>query len=265
MKLQFFCPRWGCEQLSWEDFMTKVKRTGYEGIEYAISSDTDNETLDHVWDLAAQHNLQIIAQHYDTNTPIFSEHCDLYAVWLEKIKAYPCAKINSQTGRDIFTKEQNQSLIKLAGRDVIHELHRGKFSFAAHITKEYFEADPELKITFDISHWVAVAESFLDDQPQAVQLAIERTAHIHARVGYPEGPQIPDPRHPQWQQAVRIHLGWWLRIIRHHRKNTVHTITPEFGPYPYLVHDVNQWDINEFMMKLLKKELANISSFSYQL
>lgn len=35
------------------------------------------------------------------------------------------------------------------------------------------------------AHWVAVAESFLEDQSEAVKLAIERADHIHARVGYP--------------------------------------------------------------------------------
>lgn len=255
MKLQFFCPRWGSEQLSWEGFMLKVKAAGYDGIEYAIAGDTPNSTLDEVWNLAARHQLGMIAQHYDTSSADFNEHYDQYGKWLNRIKEYPCVKINSQTGKDFFSFERNSSLIRLAGPGIVHELHRGKFSFAAHVTKEYLLTNPDLKLTFDISHWVAVAESFLDDQAEAVQLAIERAEHIHARVGYPEGPQIPDPRHPQWQQAVRIHLDWWSRIVQHNKDRSLLTITPEFGPYPYLVHDVSQWDINVYMMQLLKREL----------
>lgn len=262
MSIQFFCPRWGCEDLSWNDFMLKVKAAGYDGVEYAITSDTDSQTLDKVWNLAEQHQLLMIPQHFDTSTPDFNEHLDLYASWLDRIRKYPAVKINSQTGRDIFTLEQNLGLIKLAGPNVVHELHRGKFSFAAHITREYFKTDQAFKITFDISHWVAVAESFLEDQQEAVQLAIERTGHIHARVGFPEGPQIPDPRSPLWFDAVRIHLGWWSRIADRYSEDEVLTITPEFGPFPYLTHDLSQWDINLYMMQLLKNEFIPSGIFS---
>ncbi|WPV67809.1 sugar phosphate isomerase/epimerase [Chitinophaga sp. LS1] len=262
MKIQFFCPRWGSENLSWKDFMIKAKAAGYDGIEYAITSDTDDQTLDEVWNLAEQHKLLMLPQHFDTCSPDFNEHYDLYAAWLEWINPYPFVKINSQTGRDIFTFEQNNALIDLAGPKVVHELHRGKFSFAAHVTKEYLKANPELKLTFDISHWVAVAESFLGDQQEAVQLAIERAQHIHARVGYPEGPQIPDPRLPEWQEAVKIHLGWWTRIAERFNNDEILTITTEFGPFPYLVHDYSQWDINLHMMSLLKKQLIPSPIFS---
>ena len=75
--------------------------------------------------------------------------------------------------------------------EVLHETHRNKFTFAAHITFDYPNRIPELRITLNASHWVNVAESFLEEQ--AIDLAIKRTEHIHARVGYPEGPQVPDP------------------------------------------------------------------------
>ena len=235
--------------------MIRVKAAGFDGIEYGIPGTTDDKTLDEVWDLAARHRLSLIPQHFDTYCPHFNQHMDEYASWLERIRPYPCVKINSQTGRDIFTFEQNSILISLAGPGVAHEIHRGKFSFAAHVTKDYLVADPRLRLTFDISHWVAVAESWLEDQSDAVQLAIDRSAHIHARVGYPEGPQVPDPRLPEWQEAVQVHLGWWSRIANRYKENAPLTITTEFGPFPYQVHNYSQWDINLFMMQLLQREL----------
>lgn len=36
MKLQFFCPRWGSENLSWDEFAAKVKSYGYDGVEAAV-------------------------------------------------------------------------------------------------------------------------------------------------------------------------------------------------------------------------------------
>lgn len=259
MQLKFFCPRWGSENLSWEAFMVKVRQEGYDGIEYAVASDTTDAILDEVWNLAEKNQLQILPQHFDTNSADFNRHYDLYATWMERVKQYPHDKINSQTGRDIFSFEQNNALIKLAGAEVIHETHRGKFSFAAHITKPYLEANPELQLTFDISHWVNVAESYLEDQVEAVDLAISRTAHIHSRVGFPEGPQIPDPRLPEWQDAVNKHVEWWLKIAERYREDEALTITTEFGPFPYLTHQVSQWDINVYMMELLRKKLISVS------
>jgi len=131
--------------------------------------------------------------------------------------------------------------------------------FAAHVTKKYLEVNPHLNITLDISHWVAVAESYLEDQVEAVSLAISRTRHIHSRVGYPEGPQIPDPRLPEWEEAVSRHLSWWNNVVEQYNGNEALTITTEFGPFPYLTHNYSQWDINVYMKEFLMKNLHSSS------
>src|SRR5690606_31324112 len=135
------------------------------------------------------------------------------------------------------------------------ETHRGKFSFAAHITEQYLHRMPNLRLTLDASHWCNVAESLLEDQPGALTQAVNHTDHIHARVGYPQGPQVPDPRCPEWQETLQVHLGWWDRVAK--LKNVgggVLTVTPEFGPFPYMVHSpadgkplANQWALNVWM------------------
>lgn len=267
MIIPFFCPRWGSENLPWDLFCKKVKREGYDGIEYAIAGTVTEKELDEVWNTAVKQDLAIIAQHYDTYEADFAKHYDHYEAWLQKMKPYPVEKINSQTGKDFFSFSQNVSLIRAAsasGLPVVHETHRNKFSFAAHITREYLEAIPDLKITLDASHWVCVAESFLDDQPEAMQLAIERTAHIHARVGYPEGPQVPDPRCPEWQEALNKHLHWWDQVVALKiKEGTRLTITSEFGPFPYMVHMpatgtpvAIQWEVNSYLMQFLKKRYS---------
>lgn len=264
MKIEFYCPRWGSEHLPWDRFCQKVKQEGYDGIEYAIAATVTEEELDEVWDTTARYGLKIIAQHYDTYEADFLRHYDRYLAWLQQIKPYPVEKVNSQTGKDFFSFSQNELLIKAAaasGLPVVHETHRNKFSFAAHVTKTYLEAIPALKITLDASHWVCVAESYLDDQPAALQLAIERTEHIHARVGYPEGPQVPDPRALVWQEALNKHLHWWDQVADRKRKeNAVLTITPEFGPFPYMVQVpatgaplADQWAVNSYIRQVLKK------------
>ena len=269
MHIEYYCPRWGSEDVEWKTFFQRIKDAGYHGVEYSIARDTPESELQEVWNQAERWGLFIVPQHYDTYEADFNQHRDYYAAWLEKIKPFEASKVNSQTGKDFFTFEQNRSLIEIAtsftattGIPVVHETHRNKFSFAAHITKDYIEALPDLKITLDVSHWVNVAESYLQDQPEALQLAIDRTEHIHARVGYPEGPQVPDPRAPEWQEALDAHLSWWDRIVERKRKasDSVLTITSEFGSFPYMVPlpytrqpIANQWEINEYMMNLLKE------------
>jgi hypothetical protein len=214
-----------------------------------------------VQELAKKNNLQIIAQHYDTMDADVSLHLLKYETWLKKVSKHPWVKISSQTGRDFFTFEQNKMMIDAAARyGVIHETHRGKFSFAAHVTRQYLQQLPELRITLDVSHWVNVSETYLDDQLDALDLAIERTDHIHARVGYPEGPQVPDPRAPEWQEALHKHLQWWDAVVHRKRKSgELLTITPEFGPFPYMVHlpdsgepIADQSEVNKWMMALLR-------------
>jgi sugar phosphate isomerase/epimerase len=274
MNVKFFCPRWGCENISWDEFLLKVKNEGYDGVEFGIANETTSDELSEVLDKINKHQLEVIPQHYGTYDADFSKHYDRYSAWLELVKPFPAIKIDSQTGKDFFTFEQNKQLVDVAvkhtqncGVEVYHETHRNKFPFAAHIAKEYLEKIPYLKITLDASHWVNVAESYLEDQQEAMEIAFQRTEHIHARVGYPEGPQVPDPRAPEWKEALDVHIAWWDSIMTRKKAedpNGIITITPEFGPYPYMVHlphtqtpITSQWEVNKYMKDILKERYQN--------
>jgi hypothetical protein len=124
-------------------------------------------------------------------------------------------------------------------------------------------------LSADFSHWCVVSESLLADQAESLGLAIERTDHIHARVGFEEGPQVADPRAPESSAALEAHLGWWDRIIALHRAkgSALVTVAPEFGPSPYMpslpwtgqpVSD--QWATNVRMMGLLRGRWAGDSA-----
>ncbi len=265
MQIQFFCPRWGSEHIGWDIWLKQVRDAGYDGVEWGIANHISSAELDKVFNLLAKENMPVIVQHFDTNNSDFNRHLEVYRNWLEKIKKYPFVKFNSQTGKDYFELVNNIRLIQTAREIlrnalIVHETHRGKFSFAAHITSEYLRYDPYLRLTLDASHWVNVAESLLEDQQDVMGLAIQRTDHIHARIGYPEGPQITDPRAEIWKDAFDRHLEWWDEVVRlKSAQKEVLTITPEFGPFPYMIHDpvfnkpiVNQWEVNIFMMQFLK-------------
>lgn len=271
MKLFYFCPLWGSESIPFERFLEKVTDAGYDGVEMSFS--LDEKERDEKATLLGSFGLKLIAQHWETVDADFELHRRNFEVRMHNLAATKPLFINSQTGKDYFTFDQNKALFELAtqitqetGTPIFHETHRGKWSFAAHITREYLERLPELKITLDISHWCATAESFLEDQPAAVQAAICAAAHFHARVGYTEGPQVPDPSIALWESALNTHLAWWDQLIEYHRKKgrDFFTVTPEFGAPPYMVlHPqtgeplVNQWDINVWMMNLLRKRYLN--------
>ena len=58
----------------------------------------------------------------------------------------------------------------------------------------------------------------MNDQEETVNLTLDRTDHIHARIGHPEGPQVNDPRAPEWDDAVKAHVAWWDKIVERKKK-----------------------------------------------
>ncbi|OAQ42009.1 xylose isomerase [Pedobacter psychrophilus] len=267
MLIKFFCPRWGSESLSWDDFCLKVKQEGYHGVESPVS--LEEEEKKDMKTALDKYELLFIGQYYqsfDSNLEVnkieFEQH--LYNI----LELNPLL-IDSQTGKDYFTAQQNKELFDLASifsNDnnilIAHETHRNKALFAAHITMNLLNQNPEVKITADFSHWCNVSESLLEEQEKALKIAIERTVHIHARVGNSQSAQVSDPRSKQWGSELEAHLNWWDKIVENRAASNSNllTITPEFGPYPYMpaipftkMPIANQWDINVYMMNLLKE------------
>jgi hypothetical protein len=267
MNLKFFCPRWGSEQLPWDEFCSSVKQVGYHGVEASVPLDKREK---HVVLAALQkHDLLLIGQYYQSFEADFELHKVNFRLQLENtITARPIL-IDSQTGKDFFTKAQNAELFAIAeeiavrnGIVIAHETHRNKALFAAHVTRQLLVENPKVLITADFSHWCNVSESLLEQQHDAVNIAIDRTVHIHARVGCSQSAQVSDPNAPEWQAELEAHLQWWDTIVERRLKSEAEllTITPEFVPWPYMpaipftkIPVSNQWDINAGMMRLLKK------------
>ena len=268
MKFAFFCPKWGMEDLSNEAAAKKVKAAGYDGMEIATDVKEAAQTIKAMKD----HGLETILMAFG-GVAEFVAHKKQFRSDLETLAAAKPLFINAHTGKDFFTFEQNCELIqtamdvqKASGIKILHETHRGRFSYSLPATDHYFVTFPDLRLTGDFSHWVNVSESFLSDQTDSMARAMSRTDHIHSRVGHPEGPQVNDPRAPEWTEAVQAHLAWWDKIVDIHRKKgtPVLTVTSEFGPapgylptLPYTNQPVaSQWDINVYMMDLLRKRYA---------
>jgi len=264
-RVLFFMPQWGTK-LSLSEFLSKVKTDGYDGIEMSLPNNPV-ERKDTISKIKSS-GLQYIAQIYQPKELDVKKHIEEARGYVLMMSEAEPLFINSHTGRDFFSFEQNLEIIenlndysKTLGVKLIHETHRSRFAFAAHVTKPYLEKLSELRLTFDVSHWICVAESFLENQPESIGLAIQRTDHIHSRVGFTEGPQISDPRAPELKFALDAHISMWDKIINLKRKKGEPiTITTEFGPPPYMPAQpytgqpvVNQWEINVFMKELLSK------------
>ncbi|MNJ95485.1 Xylose isomerase-like TIM barrel [compost metagenome] len=273
MELEFYIPRWGNRHLSWADFASKAKLAGYAGVEAGLPVD-EEEQLD-MFKQLKENGLRWIGQHFETATADFAAHVRQFETRLYALAAANPVLINSQTGKDFFTFDQNSELIALAARisketgvRILHETHRGKFSFCTSATLPYLQQYPDLRLTADFSHWCCVAESYLQDQQEILQLAIDRTDHFHSRVGFPGGPQVNHPAAPEWKEALDFHCAWWDAIVQRHAalKTKTLTITCEFGPYPYMPQlPFNQepvsdlWEVNLFMKSFLEKRYAHLS------
>jgi hypothetical protein len=270
MEIKFYIPRWGNRHLSWADFALKAKQAGYAGVETNLPIDEEERAS--MFEAFTNNGLSWIGQHFETSTADFDDHLVQFESRLYALAVAKPLFINSQTGKDFFTFEQNSKLIESAARIatetgllILHETHRGKFSFCTTATANYLHQYPDLLLTADFSHWCCVAESYLQDQQESVNLAINRTAHFHARIGFPGSPQVNNPAAPEWKEALYFHCKWWDAIVQHNLalKAKTLTITCEFGPYPYMPqlpfsqHNVSDlWEVNLFMKSFLQKRYA---------
>lgn len=266
-QLKFMATNWGFEGTT-AAFCARAKAAGYDGIEVWWTSDV--KAQEELFAALQQHQLEVGflcgGSSSDPATHLKQFREALMAATSQN-KQRPLY-INCHSGRDYFTFAQNRDFIDLTvkvtaatGIPVYHETHRSRILFAAHVAKEYLEKIPGLQLTLDISHWCNVHESLLGDQEATVKLALARTGHIHARIGHPEGPQVNDPRAPEWEATVKAHLNWWDQVIaRKKADGQLMTVLTEFGPadympaLPYTRQPVaNQWEVNVYMMNLLKQ------------
>ena len=263
MNLNFIYPRWGNSDVPWPVFLKKIKEAGYLGVE--IDLPLDSFKKNEICSILTDFELQFVGQHWETKEVDFTKHRENYKRHLYNLVEAKPLFVNSHTGMDFFTHAQNATLIQIAyeieletGVAIAHETHRSRFSFAAHTCLPYLEEYPFLKLTSDLSHWCCVAESLLENQPLAVQKAIEHTYHIHARVGSAQSPQVMDPRDVNYKNELDRFSEWWRLMITNalEKKRPFITITPEYGPHPYTPYKPNtqipmgdQWEINQFIRK----------------
>ena len=140
------------------------------------------------------------------------------------------------------------------GVPVVHETHRSRILFNPWVTERVLDEVPDLRIAADLSHWTCVGETMrLPDR--IITAVAAATDHVDARVGWEQGPQVPDPRAALHAAHVEAFERWWDAIwsTRAAAGATELVVQPEFGPPPYQpvhpatgepladVDDLNDW------------------------
>lgn len=271
MQIKILSALWGYEHYDLDVMLNRIRTAGFDGIETAVPEDEGRRDL--LLSLVEKYGLCLVVQQHQADGVNFEAYRQSFSLWLERSVAVKPLLVNSHTGRDYFSLEQNLELIDMAatlsaksGIKIVHETHRGRFGFSATAMKGYFEVRPELLIAADLSHWVCVSEGFLKGFDWVVRQAVARTRLVHARVGYEEGPQVPDPRAPEWNYATAQFLLWWDKIVEAsvQRGEDLLLFTAEFGPPPYLQTEpftrrplADLFEINCHMKDLLAERYAS--------
>jgi len=247
----------------------RIAGEGYGGIEVYIRDRPEGAAA--AGRIARERNLALIAQ-IATRGETPDDHIrNLRTDYVQALDASPLF-VNSHTGRDWFGYDDNlrifaaaEDLAAVHGIPIRHETHRGRAFFSLPHTVSFLRALPSLRITADLSHWFCVHEEGLESQQAALADALSRARHIHARVGFAQGPQVSDPRNPAYRPWVDRSVALWREILRLAREagEETFTLTPEFGPPEYMpLRGIapepcgDAWEINGWMHRFLAGELG---------
>ncbi|KAB1158056.1 sugar phosphate isomerase/epimerase family protein [Flavobacterium luteum] len=275
MKIKYSFSYWGNDHLSPSQFINAIADAGFDGAELFLNpiDRTTDEFLLAIENIRKQKpdfyfiTLQLPFPKTDT----VGAHIKVMEENFRNLAELNPLFINSHTGKDYFSFDDNCRIIDAAmnfssknGIRILHETHRGRFSFHAASLIPYLNTFPQIELVGDFSHFCTVSESMLEDQQEIISQIIPHVAHIHARLGFEQGPQVNDPQAPEWHGHLEKFLFWWQQIITTRKVGgqSLFTISPEFGPIPYMPTLPytqkplsNQWDNNVFMKNYLKASL----------
>jgi sugar phosphate isomerase/epimerase len=238
MRLRLARHLWGITE-TWDQAFPRIRAEGYDVIESPIPDPTDQARFRTLLD---QYGFDYIAMIFTSGATV-SDHLDSFRAQITASRTLQPIMINSHSGRDAWNDDQSrdffeQALELEAALDipVAHETHRGRILFNPWVTQRLIQQFENLHLCFDISHWVCVCERLLDTELDIIQQCAERCIHLHTRVGYEQGPQVPDPRAPEYQRHLEAHERWWQMVwdAQISRGQKISTLTPEFGPPDYL-------------------------------
>jgi len=168
-----------------DEHCAKVKKDGYDGIE--IRWPTEQKDQHEMFNALKKYSLEVgfLTAGQESN---YNDHFNTFKKMVDAAATNKIQKplyINCHSGKDYFSYEEGKTFIahtnalsKSTGIKICHETHRSRLLYAAPVARHYIETIPELRITFDVSHWCNVHESLLEDQQETVDITLQRVDHI---------------------------------------------------------------------------------------
>jgi len=266
MEIKIFKTLWGFTG-NYQYAIEQTIEAGMQGIE-GPAPDNQKECIA-LRQLLNDHSLDYIAEittagsYVPDRQATLQQHIDSFRARLANSLELNPLFITCLGGCDAWPEPQSveffsraMELASEAGVTVSFETHRGRSLFNPWVTQRIVEQIPDILLTCDFSHWCVVCERLMDSELDIIHQIANNAHHIHARVGYDQGPQVPNPAAPEYQQALLSHQNWWEMIWQSQQKRgyEVTTMTPEFGPDGYL-HEApftrepvaDLWELNTWM------------------
>lgn len=244
MKLKLVRHLWGVDLThGLQHYLPRWRDVGYDTLEVSIRFVPDREAfLSFLKDNAFGWVPQIFSNDFvPGGSP--REHLDSLRTQIEECLDHGPLFFNAHSGYDNWSATEAEDfygraleLEKEVGTPILHETHRLRYFGTPWQTRQILDLYPDLRVTCDFSHWVCVCERLLPDMADTIALAARHCHHLHARVGFEEGPQVPDPSAPEYDLHLKAHESWWDLIWKSQAARGIQesTLTPEFGPPPYL-------------------------------
>jgi sugar phosphate isomerase/epimerase len=246
MQLQVFKTMWGF-QGSIESAIAELLEAGMQGLEGPAPATAAERLV-----LGRQlndHQLAYIAEITTAGSYVperhasLQQHLESLETKLQAIAPLEPLFVTCIGGCDAWPENQSldffaraMALAERYGIAISFETHRSRSLFNPWVCARILEQLPALRLTVDFSHWCVVCERLMDSEIDIIRAISPQVHHIHARVGYEQGPQVPDPRAEEYHYALRAHQAWWEIIWQAQIEAgySVTTMTPEFGPDGYL-------------------------------
>ena len=276
MQLKIFKTMWG-DKDGYPGAVSRAAELGYDGIEGPLPRDPGvRKQLAHeLRDHGLGYILEIATTHSyvpDRSLPL-QAHIDHLGQDLDLCRDLDPLMVTCLGGCDAWPLEQSvrffQAGMELAEQyrlDISFETHRGRSLFNPWVTLEIVTRIPEIKLTGDFSHWCVVCEGLQGTEEDLIRRLLQNIQHIHGRVGYAQGPQVPDPFTSLYAEDLQSHTRWWQWIWedQFNRNMQQTTLTPEFGldGYEYRTPDaglplVDVEALNQRMALYLKQTFDN--------
>jgi sugar phosphate isomerase/epimerase len=238
MQLKIFKCLWGVTKIDEEAFEL-YRKTGYDGIEFKALNAKKHDGFAG-W--LKNCEFDFIAQIHTDGGISVPGHLRSFETLVNTALTFNPLLINSQSGCDHWTLKEKCDFIEGALKieeaykiNIAHETHRSRITYNPWETSALVKAFPPMKICCDFSHWVNVCERLLTTEEEQISIAASACIHVHARVGYEQGPQVPDPRAPEYEKHLESHEAWWNRIwlVQKSRGIELSSVCPEYGPPLY--------------------------------